>query len=121
MFTTIPCTVVLLQAQLLLRLHSATLSMQHALTSSRILKITLRTSYSCYERRDESDANSLITNSITGENKLSNHSVYDSFSDRLVTWNEDVCRKETGTAAGKGHPHPLITFVFNDSLCDFLN
>jgi hypothetical protein len=32
-------------------------------------------------------------------------SKYDRFSDSLVNiWNKDVCRRETGTIAGKGHP-----------------
>jgi len=49
--------------------------------------------------------------------KPASKSEYDRFSDSLVSWNKDVCRKETGTIAGKGNPHSQLTYCSHELLC----
>ncbi len=61
--------------------------------------------FSCLERSDE-------------KTPTMSKSEYDRFSDSLVTWNKDVCRKETGTVAGKGNPHSHQTY-FHTIYCAF--
>jgi len=46
-------------------------------------------------------------------------SEYDMFSDSLVSWNKEVCRRETGTIAGKGNPHSQLTYYSHEFLCIF--
>ena len=71
---------------------------------------------SCIESRckKEEEALTVLSSKITKPMSTVNRSVhkseYDRFCDRLVTWNKDVCRKETGTIAGKGISHSSLGY-----------
>ena len=72
---------------------------------------------SCTESRYEIEEEALTVSSskstrpINTLNQSVHKSEYDRFCDRLVTWNKDVCRKETGTIAGKGILESVCAFV----------
>jgi hypothetical protein len=57
--------------------------------------------FSCLERSDEK----ALTISAAKATQPMTKSQYDTMSDSLVSWNKDICRRETGTIAGKGNPH----------------
>ncbi len=69
--------------------------------------------YSCFERSDEK----ALTISAAETAKPMIKSEYDIFSDSLISWNKDVDRRETGTIAGKGHPHSQLTYFSHELLC----
>lgn len=58
--------------------------------------------YSCLERSDEKALSAAKT---VKTSQPMTKSEYDRLSDSLVSWNKDICRRETGTIAGKGNPH----------------
>lgn len=61
--------------------------------------------FSCLERSDEA----AVTISAAKTTQPMTKSEYDRLSDNLVVWNKDICRRETGTIAGKGNPHYAAT------------
>ncbi len=72
--------------------------------------------FSCLERSDE---NPLVI-SAAKTTKPVIESDYDRFSDSLVSWNVDICRRETGTIAGKGKPHSQLKCCSHELLCRYL-
>jgi hypothetical protein len=54
----------------------------------------------CLERRDEK----ALAISAAKTTQPMKNSQYNRLSDSLLSWNKDICRRETGTIAGKGNP-----------------